>query len=958
MKKSLFFSLILILFAGLHLSFAQTNLEAKKLVLENGLTVYLSEDHSKPEVFGAVMVKAGGKNDPADATGMAHYQEHMLFKGTQQLGTTDWEKEKVHIDKIFELYDVLGKTTDEEKRKEIQKEINDESIKAQELAIPNELSNLIKSLGGTNLNAGTGPDNTVYYNSFPPSQMERWLDLYSHRFMDPVFRSFQAELEVVYEEKNMYEDIFFFPLLEKFNKSFFKNHPYGQQPLVGTMDHLKNPSLTKMFEFFRTYYVANNMALVIVGDFETENVIPLIEKKFGAWRHGKVPENKVYNEDAFKGRELVEANMSPIKLGVLGFRTVPSGHPDEYLLKICNSILSNQNQTGLLDKLTLDNKIMAAQVFSMPYLDHGATMFLFIPKILGQKLEEGEQLMLAEIEKLKKGEFDNWMVEAFKNDLYMEHQKMLESAEGKALAIAEMFVMGKDVDYLNSIPEEIKKIKKEDVIAAANKYFGPNYLAFFSKMGFPKKNKIEKPGYKPIVSNTEAKSKYAQRFETIPVGKPKEKFINFNKDVTFISLSEGDVYYTKNPANDIYSITLKFGVGDEKMPILKYAANMMNMAGTEKRTVNELKTEFNKLGCSYSIYSDDSYLYIQMEGMELYFSRAIELMKELIDYPALDPKKLENLLEEEKTARKMENAEPDGVAGALLDYVLYKNKSGYIDRLTLDEIKELKADSLVSAFKMATKYQAEAHCVSSMGDETLIKKMAELLATKNKRIPSESPFYKPVQKYQENTVYFVNKKKALQSKIYFFANGSAFNKEDMPQIEAFNLYFGGDFSGLVLQEVREYRSLAYGAGANFSIPDIKGKPYNFIGYVGTQADKTLEALEVFDQLIRDMPKKKERQDMIFDYLKQAALTSQPHFRNLSQRIADWKQLGYDTDPEKYNYKRYNEMTFEEIIKFYEINLKKAPVVVIIVGNKKKIDMDGLQKYGKFIEVKEKALFKN
>ena len=360
------------------------SIEILEFELENGLTVFLNEDHAKPEIFGALVTKAGGKDDPSDATGMAHYMEHMLFKGTEELGTIDWEKEKPHIEKIFELYDQLGKTKDEEERSKIQKLINEESVKANKYAIPNELSNIIKSMGGTKLNAGTGRDMTIFYNLFPPNQLEKWLELYSHRFINPVFRSFQAELEVVYEEKNMYADNFGTHMIETFLFYFFKNHPYGQQTLIGTIEDLKNPSLTKMYDFFKTYYVPNNMALVLSGDFNNDEVIPVIKENFGKWLRGDVPESVEYKEEPFNGREFHEGKYSPIKLEILGFRTVTKGHLDEPALEICNRILSNQDQTGLLDKLSLDNKIMMAQVIPMPFKDHGATLVLIIPKIAGQ----------------------------------------------------------------------------------------------------------------------------------------------------------------------------------------------------------------------------------------------------------------------------------------------------------------------------------------------------------------------------------------------------------------------------------------------------------------------------------------------------------------------------------------------------------------------------------------------
>ena len=314
-------------------TFKNDPLNLKQTTLKNGLTVYLIEDHNTPEVFGGLAVKAGGKYDPADATGMAHYLEHMLFKGTTTLGTMDYEKEKVYLDKIDALYDELGRTKDEEKRKQIQLQINENSVKATEYALPNEFPNLINYMGGTSMNAFTTEDMIFFFNNFPPNQMTRFLDIYAHRMDKPVFRLFQSELETVYEEKNQRSETFIITLLEEMLQNAFKNHPYGTQTVIGTAEHLKNPSLTKMYEYFNNYFVANNMALILSGDFDAEEIMPLIEQKFDGIRSGKVPNFTPPSEDPFEGRELIEMAVSPIPLGVMGIRTVPAGHPDEVSAK-------------------------------------------------------------------------------------------------------------------------------------------------------------------------------------------------------------------------------------------------------------------------------------------------------------------------------------------------------------------------------------------------------------------------------------------------------------------------------------------------------------------------------------------------------------------------------------------------------------------------------------------------
>lgn len=307
----------------------QGDLKIKTTYLNNGLKVVMCEDHSQPEIFGAVIVRAGSKNDPADATGMAHYFEHIMFKGTDKIGTINWEAEKVYLDSISLMYDKLHETEDVESRKAIHRKINELSLASAEYAIPNETDVILTQMGGKGINAFTSLDHTVYHNSFPSNQLSKWMDVYVERFRNPIFRLFQSELETVYEEKNMYSDYQLNAYLEAATKEAFGEHPYGR-PVIGYAEHLKNPQLSKMRAFFDTYYVANNMTLGLVGDFKIEEVEPIIAEKFGTLRSGKLPEKPSYKMPTFTEKIVKEVRLTPIKLGTLIFQGVPVGQIKTY----------------------------------------------------------------------------------------------------------------------------------------------------------------------------------------------------------------------------------------------------------------------------------------------------------------------------------------------------------------------------------------------------------------------------------------------------------------------------------------------------------------------------------------------------------------------------------------------------------------------------------------------------
>lgn len=922
----------------------------EKIVLENGLTVFLNEDHSKPEVFGLVVTKAGGKDDPADATGLAHYMEHMLFKGTTQLGTSDWEAERVHQTKIFELYDELGQTKDPEKRESIQQAINKESVAAAKYIIPNEMSTIVSNMGGTNLNAGTGPDYTFFHNTFPPSQMERWLDLYSHRFMEPVFRSFQAELEVVYEEKNMYQDDFFSNIFETFNKHFYKKHPYGQQPLIGTMEHLKNPSLQRMKEFYENYYVANNMALVLCGDFDTKKVIPLIKEKFERLQSGKITRAKIHKELPFNGRELVEVKMSPIKIALLGFRTPPTGHKDELTIEVCSKLLSNYDGTGLIDQLVLDGKIMETMVEPINNIDYSATLLLVVPKIIGQKLEEAEKLVLAEVNKLKKGEFGNSQLESIKLSMYKENATTLESNELRAMEICEAFATDTDVMQVFNKGKKINKITREQIIETAQEYFGENYLAFFSKMGFPKPERISKPGYKPIPGNTNTKSAYTQYLEDL--GETKNARFKEQK-VQTNTIPQGTFYSVENTKNNIFNLRIAFKKGTLQNNMLGVVAEAMNKAGTTSFSSSEFKKEMSKLGSSYEIFAEDNYLTIGVDGIDENFEKTLILLNSLLQKPILEDQALESVIAEIKTSRKTEGSTPDNVALALFNYSRLGSNSPELTRPSFKTIKKVEPEDVLKQFLRATSLEADIHYSGT--DKEAYKLFTSTVKPNQKINPGNDYVTLPALLPENSTIQFVHDKKAVQSKIFIYAPLGNFSPTQKAEIEAFNAYFGNGFSGLVTQEIRESRSLAYTSDAMVLYPSQKNCKNIFVGYMGTQADKTVEAVKIFNKLIREMPQKPERISTLRNYLQRSSYASHPDFRLLSEEKLAWKRLGYNENPIYQVLQEYESLTFDNVVNFWKENIKNVPITISIVGNKKLIDVNRLKETGPVSFIKKSKI---
>lgn len=962
MKPVLFFIIALCLFSLVH---AQND-NIQKFKLDNGLTVILYENHTQPTVFGSVVVRAGSKDDPSDATGLAHYMEHVMFKGTQEMGTYDWEAEKPHYEKIIELYEEMRQTTDEAKKAELNKQINEESLKAGKFAIPNEFSNLVQAMGGTGLNAATGYDYTYYHNSFPPFQIKRWLDLYAHRFINPVFRGFQSELETVYEEKNMYSDNPFQAVTTDFLKNIFEDeNPYGRL-IIGKTEHLKNPSIKRIIEFYDAFYVPSNMALILAGDINSEEVKPMIEETFGKWENRQSKGEPVIPENVKIDKPIkIKSKLTPYPMLLIGYKGAEAAHEDRYAIDFCVRLLSNSNKTGLLDKLVIDGDLNSASAFNNIFKHAGIIGIQAIPSFdINQmkyvSLSVVEKLINSKIEELKAGDFEDWLVEAFKSEMIRDYDMMLETPYYVGVTLMSDFAYELPLEDFTNYKEHILSLTKDDIVKAANKYFTDNHLSYMSDIGSPEKDNLKKPDYKPINPEPGHQSEYSKHFETIALSEIKENFVDFEKDVKETEFAPGvKLFYTPNKQNDVFSLVIKYGVGNGEIPTLDLATELMNNAGIMAlHKPQELKKEYSKLGCSVSFYSTQSYLYIVLDGRESNLDKACQLLSRTYLMPELDEKQMNNVFGREIGMRSYEKKEKDYQATALKDYMMYGKNSPELNRLSSAEIMKLSISDLTGDFIEATHHEASIHYYGKMSFDELNTTLKNNLAFPANLKKSNSPYILPVAENKKESILFLNNSDARQSEVYIFINGSKYQLDQKPVIDAFNQYFSGGFNGIVLQELREKHSFAYSAGANYSIPVHPENPAYLIGYIGTQADKTADAVAEFVKLIKEMPEKPERIDNIKDYLVQSSKSSRPGYRNLSQNVELWKMKGYDTDPNKLLIPEYEKLSFDDILSFYSDEIKNTPITIAIVGNKKEIDMDKLESIAKIQKISVNKIYKS
>ena len=887
----------------------------------------------------------------------------MMFKGTDRIGTLDYESEKVLLDSIAMKYDELAMTEDTAARARLQKEINELSIRSSEYVIPNEFNRLINRFGGSGLNAATSYDATIYFNTFSPQYMVQWAEINSERLINPVFRLFQSELETVYEEKNMYGDFIGGQVMDTLMARYFGPHPYAY-PIIGSTKNLKNPRLTEMHKFFEDYYVASNMALILSGDFDAQQVMPILEKAFSRIRSGNAPKQEKVMLPPFNGRETMKVKFPIpfIKAMGLGFRGVSANHEDQVALNIAVNLLNNANGTGYLDKLMVEHKLMGALAINESMNEAGILAVAIMPKLLIQSYSSAEKMVWDEINRVKNGDFSDEMFNSLKLEQKRQYASSLENIDSRATIMMNLFSQGKSWnDYLNEVAR-IESITKEDVVRVAQKYFSNNYLCVTKSTGKYPKDNLPKPAFSPVVPrNADASSSYAKQLEKIPEQQVAPRIIDFEKDVKTSKLTPlVTLYTTPNPLNDIFTLNISYGIGALEQPELMQLTNYLQLLGTESLSFEQFRSRLQSIGSTLAFDVTPDAFVMKVTGFDNHIDETMKLVGDFIRHAKADDKKLRQIVDDAKVSEKAFFKSGDNVASALLEQVKYGDQSRYLRKLSLSQIKKLKGKDMLAIYDKVRSVQCDLHYCGTLPVEKVIGTIRQHLPLERTTVASNSPYYRELKQYDRPTVFFIDMPDMAQSIVYGYVKGDPVDdKASRHASRLFSVYFGGDMSSLMFQEIREFRSFAYRTSGRYQLPNHahKGTAGSFTAMLSTQSDKTLDALGVLDSLIREMPLKPERMEAVKQTLVNRINNDYPPFRNLSEKVASARMEGFDRDPAEEFLRDIATMDMQDISRFYREQISGRPVVYVIAGNRKHIDMKKLAEYGTIIKVKKKDIYK-
>ena len=933
-------------------------MKTRVYTLENGLKVYLSDYKADPRIQVYIPVKAGGKNDPADNTGLAHYLEHMLFKGNDEFGTLDYAAEKPYLDSIESLFNQYAQISDPVERKAHYKLIDAVSQEAAAYAIPNEYDKLMAGIGGQGVNAYTTEDRTVYMVNIPANELDKFLEIESSRFRKIVNRLFHTELETVYEEKNQSLDSDNSKVFEKMYELAFPAHPYGTQTVIGTIDHLKNPSITEIEKYFNKYYKPNNMAICISGDIDYTKTIRMIEGYFGDWEPNESLEawEKVAEAPITEPKE-AEVFGPDVESLSFAFRFNGRSSDDYPMINLIDLMLNN-SEAGIIDlNLLQKQEVLQAGTYVDAMNDYALHSFWGYPKE-GQSLEELRDLLLAQLDVLKKGEFEDWLIPAVINDNKSSSMSGLESNRSRADEMVMAFT--NDIPWADQVGllDRMAKITKEEVVAFVNEHYKDNYIAVYKRTGEdPNARQVEKPEITKVPLNREAQSAFHKDILAKESPKLKPVFVDYQKDIERGTLAKSiEVSSKKNEENELFTLLYLLDIGSNNDPALKVAVEYLPFLGTADYTSEELSKEFYKLGCSFSVSAGADRTYVILRGLDENMEEALVLFEGLLNNAQPDSEALEAL--KGRTLKSRQDAKQDKgsiLYSGLMNYGQYGAKSSFTNVLSNADLQNLTAQELVDKITTITDME---HRILYYGPKTNAELVSILNTSHN--LPDElTPLPELVEFERADIttpkVYWAHYD-MVQTEFMMLSKGETYDPAREAEVRMFNEYYDGGMNSVIFQEIREAQGLAYSAGGSYSMASKAGSSDLLYTLIGTQADKQTEAMAAIKELMNNMPES----ESAFEIARNAIL-SKLESERITKFSVLWnyesaKRKNLDYDVRKDVYEKIKTMTLEDLKAFHAEYIKNRKYNTVVIGNRDKIDFKDLSRYGQVEEVSLEALF--
>ncbi len=932
--------------------------------LSNGLTVYLSTYRREPRFQAWIAIRAGARHDPPKSTGLAHYLEHMMFKGSSALGTLDFDRERPHLDRIAQLYDELRVARAPRRRDALLAEIDAETQRSAAVAIPNELDRVFASLGVIDVNAFTAAEETVYISDVPAGSLAPWARLERARFTDPVFRLFYPELESVYEEKNMSLDDPHERIYEDMMAALFGAHPYGTQPTLGRGEHLKSPAYADMVAFFQRWYAPNNAAIVLAGDIDAAVALPVLEREFADWRPRPLPP-RALGEPAHapRGRVLRTVRAEGEQSVTVAWRTTPLGHADTPALRVLDRLVDNAT-CGLLNvKLRLSQKVPDAHASGEHRLEAGYWSMTASARA-DQALDEVEALLLEIIRDLQAGDFSDEDLAAIKLHARIHDKRALESNESRAARMAEAFTTFQAWPDYAKRTVEMERVSKADIVRVARRYLGGDFVVVRRERGLHEPPQIRTPKITPVPIDPERESALAREVRALPTTPPEPVWLREGVDFTTGAIATGPYIFAPNTLSDLFTVSFAFRVGLRQAPLMRYALDMLERAGVSfdghEIPAPELQRAFYRLGTTVDTWCGPDLTTVSVSGVRKNLNTSISLLERWMNGPRFDAEDLQRMLQNRLSRRHGELREPDSVANALADYVRHGARGW----------TRLRPSNALLASTTVRRLQLLLESLTGLARSTLYfgpslpadeRWQLELGSRHNPPEAFEDPPPRPplsLRQVPRTTIFFVHKQTA-QAQVQVALPRPPLPRSARPLARLYDHYLGGDMSGLVFQELREARGLAYAATARHEVGLRVDDPSTILGLAGTQGDKVALVTRLLLELMRRPPLQPARVAAVRDALLEEHRSTRIDPRSVPRRVYRWRALGEQTDPRPDQLAALAGYTAADLQRFVDevdTGAEQRPAIIGVMGDRAQIDLDALAGLGELVERTPEELF--
>ena len=914
--------------------------------LSNGLKVFLSVNHQSPRISAHIAVRTGSRNDPAETTGLAHYLEHLMFKGTQQYGTSNYAAEKSLLDTIEARYEQYRLVKDPERRRVLYHEIDSISQLAAQYNIPNEYDKLMAGIGGQGTNAYTSTDVTCYTEDIPANEVDRWARIQADRFQNMVIRGFHTELEAVYEEYNIGIAQDQRKIFEALSAKMFPTHPYGTQTTIGTQEHLKNPSITNIKNYFHNYYCPNNVAICMAGDFDPDEVIAILERHFGSWK----PNNNLYRPE-FAPLKPITAPIDTTVIGqeaefvALGWRFDAGNSLQIDTMNVVAEMLSN-GTAGLIDlNLNQPLKVMGAGAYSDEMTDYSMLLLLGYPNE-GQTLEEVRELLLGELAKLRAGNFDDDLLVSVVNNNKLQYLRALDNNRARTSQLVNAFI--NHVDWAQEVGklDRMAGMTKNQIVDFANRHLlDNNFVCVYKRMGVDTtEKKIDKPAITPIPTNRDKQSDFVRNILSEIVEPIQPQFVDYSKEMTVGQTNKKlPLLYKHNDLDDLFYLGYQFNFGNTADNRYGTALGYLDYLGTKKMSATEFKQRMYKLACDMSFNVTDNYITIWLSGLSENMPEAMALLEDLAANAQVDEGAYSNMVEAIIKSRNDAKSSQDECFSRLSAYGTYGPRNAYTDIMSAQQLRNTKPAELLALVKGLRDMQHTVVYYGPMTQKELDKCLNKVHKTKKNlaAVPVGTPYMEQTTPRTEILLAPYDAKNIYM--MQYHNEGTQWEPEHAATINLFNEYFGGSMNAIVFQELREARGLAYSAAAYYRQPSELPHPEYAMTYIITQNDKMMDCINEFNNIVGTIPQSETAFALAKESLMKKLASRRVVRTGVLNSYLSAQRLGLDYDINSVVFNALPGLTLDDIVKFEQQSMAGKPYRYLILGDEKELDIEALEK---------------